>query len=741
MAKDQADPTVEALPSETTLRQVMPSLADKTWFITRADSAGLDMAQRTLDKIWRGDAGGELGDLTARDPRGIGIRGGYPQINEGLPNQGAALRLFVRYAYRRSAAARALVDTISGMVFGEWIEVQSEDEALKTAIESVYRSPTGRPGDKPLYWWMERAYRLARRDSRAILYFGLDDSNAKKPSEPAKNVKGILGLTIIRDENIVQAIRGNDPQDKATFNRILGWKVTTNQASSLGPAGTTLDIHADRCIPFIPLPSEEDDSTGESVLALNINYVEMMENLLWSSSEAYFTEASPYLVVSLDKDVKLTEPEKLDAKKQIGQLQQSSTQRIFLRGVTVTVLQGSGTLANPIPHWEIGMQALALAMGGFPVSMLVGNQAGKLSGAQEDSSRVQSLISKLQETDADPALQTLNARLIEWGVKTWGKKEADKLSFSWNPLFEPSPIDFASSQLSLANARVAYKQNGLPLPEEMAYDPAEGGWPEGTEDDEEKLAAPQPEAKSAPEEKPIPDAEKGDTARLVNHHIEALTKRAERRIRAALKPIYDRAAASVDGVKRSDSAADVASQAISSQASIAALAAAIEELYVQGLEAGADSALQDLDIDRTYRALQSTSIKELRTLSKTIAADSAARLAEQVRKDLAEGISKGESPSALARRVEGRFKAIRVDANRIARTEAMRAFNRGGQDAMKEAGVREKRFVAYPDADSGDVDGVCQQLDGKVVPLGDDSIDPPDHTHPNCRCYMAPVLP
>lgn len=487
-----AQPTArtENLPATTTLRDVLPGLDGKTWFITRLDEQGRagfgDAFERAYNS--RGDAvgAGQITDMTARDPRGIGVRGGYPQVNQGLPNQAQMLRTFVRFAYRRSPVARILVDSIASMVWGEWVDLESTDEAVKKALENVFKNPTGKPGERPLYWWLERAYRLARRDGRCLLYFSLEDTNSATPKLAPLNVKGIRGVAIVREDNIQEAVVDPDPTSR-TYGQIVAWRISTSRNSSLGAAGTTVEVHADRVLPAIPYPVEEDPSQGESILALNINPVEMVENLVWASAEAYFTLASPYIVVSLDKEVMLSPEEKADAKKQIAQLQQSSTQRIFLRGVTVTVLQGSAQLADPLPHWEVAMQQLAISLGGMPVSTLTGNQAGKLTGAVEDSARAQGIVSKIQEQDADPMLNSLIHRLVEWGVKEWGQPGESPVSFKWRPLFEPDPKSRGEAELALAQARSIYVDRKMPPPESLEYQ--EGEWPKGFDEEEQKEAA------------------------------------------------------------------------------------------------------------------------------------------------------------------------------------------------------------------------------------------------------------
>lgn len=698
------------------LRDVLPELQGKEWFITPLHRVDADL-ERVMA---RGDATGQLTEMTARDPRGVGVRGAYPQINEGLPRQDRALVQFVRFAYRRSAVARLLVDKIASDVWGEWVDVQTDNEGLKLALEAFFRNPTGQPGERPLPWWIERAYRLARRDGRSLLYFGLEDGNALNPRLPPVNVRGCSGLAIIRQENIQEVIRGTDPKNPREYNRVQGYRITLNQGGGLGLAGDSIIVHASRVQPFIPYPDEEDEDNGSSILAQNINYVEMVENVLWAVVEAYFQEAAPYVIVVLDKDVKLNSDEMASAKAEIAKMQQSLTQRIFLKGVKVEVLQGSGQLANPMPHWEVTLQMLSMSMGGVAMSQLVGTQAGRTQGAEEDTRRYQSLISKIQEQDADPALYSIGAKLVEWDVQRWAATTKFPVVFSWRPVIEAAPGAEATRQKELMEARTGYRAARLPLPEELDYEVTE--WPQGTED------YPPPAPAFQGGKPPV----QGDAESVAA----ALEQRLTRRLMDALKPRF-KAAASAARTLNPDLAGDDTSRdaefIINNPTTRDALAQALLQGYADSLQAGGHATLKQLDADALYDATQSRYNAEFKSLAKNLAGDVAARLAENVRRVVAEGLAQGLGATALSSSIMDAYEATRVDALRIARTESVRAFNRGSADAMQQAGIGQFQFVAFPDCCPK-----CSEHDGQVYPAGDDAHIPP--LHPNDRCSIVPYL-
>lgn len=77
-------------------------------------------------------------------------------------------------------------------------------------------------------------------------------------------------------------------------------------------------------------------------------------------------------------------------------------------------------------------------------------------------------------------------------------------------------------------------------------------------------------------------------------------------------------------------------------------------------------------------------------------------------------------------------KAYR-NAKRLIRTESAHVQTMAAIDRYKEAGVA---YVTFMTAEGCCED--CEALDGKLIPIDDNSQIPP--LHPNCKCTLVPVL-
>lgn len=107
------------------------------------------------------------------------------------------------------------------------------------------------------------------------------------------------------------------------------------------------------------------------------------------------------------------------------------------------------------------------------------------------------------------------------------------------------------------------------------------------------------------------------------------------------------------------------------------------------------------------------------------------------------GLQDGKSVPEIRKEIESTFDQYsRMQAQRITRTEVIRASNQAALDAYERSGVVEgKQWVTFGAVDE------CAQYDGKIETLNgkfySDTTefkdgDPP--IHPNCRCIIVPIV-
>jgi SPP1 gp7 family putative phage head morphogenesis protein len=114
-------------------------------------------------------------------------------------------------------------------------------------------------------------------------------------------------------------------------------------------------------------------------------------------------------------------------------------------------------------------------------------------------------------------------------------------------------------------------------------------------------------------------------------------------------------------------------------------------------------------------------------------------MAGQMSSILASGIANGEGALAIAKGLEQIADMTSIRAQRIARTEVIRAFSDSTLNTYKEAGIDDVNVLAeFSTAGDGQVCPECQALEGKVFSVSEASGVIP--VHPNCRCAWLPVV-
>lgn len=117
---------------------------------------------------------------------------------------------------------------------------------------------------------------------------------------------------------------------------------------------------------------------------------------------------------------------------------------------------------------------------------------------------------------------------------------------------------------------------------------------------------------------------------------------------------------------------------------------------------------------------------------------------ERLLRILVDGIAEGQSIDQIGRELRQVFtKLKKYQADKIARTETVRASNMGAEDAYIQSGVVEaKEWLT-----AGNPCPICEPYDGQIIELGGDFYSQKDEfkdgnppLHPNCRCVIIPVV-
>lgn len=159
------------------------------------------------------------------------------------------------------------------------------------------------------------------------------------------------------------------------------------------------------------------------------------------------------------------------------------------------------------------------------------------------------------------------------------------------------------------------------------------------------------------------------------------------------------------------------------------------------LAASIERATADLgaNVDIAFEVVNDRALGWLAEYTPKLSANLEAVNTADLRAALTEGMESGEGMDKLRARVNDVFDEYdKVRAERIARTETIRAQEQANIETYREAGFERKVWIA----NQGCCD-ICQALDDTDVPIDEEFIDingnghdaPP--AHPNCRCSSS----
>jgi len=174
---------------------------------------------------------------------------------------------------------------------------------------------------------------------------------------------------------------------------------------------------------------------------------------------------------------------------------------------------------------------------------------------------------------------------------------------------------------------------------------------------------------------------------------------------------------------------------------------------------GGQYILDELEVELVFDGADPNAIEWLAANSKNAAWSVTNTVHARLKKALMDAVEAGESIPKIRKRVEEIFENIsKVRAEMIARTETLKATNRGVWLGMRQSGVVEgKQWMAAMDkrtcAECAEMDGATMPLDDPFFELGESHTFKSGKTmvfdyeeiqhcpmHPDCRCTLMAIL-
>lgn len=646
-----------------------------------------------------------LAKTRLRDPLNHGVKGAYPRASD-RPSKDLLDRL-----WEENGAFGAMVDQWAEDTWAEGFELETANDAWKAAAEQALNE----------YEVIDN-FLDADRDTlihgHGAVRYVLADGTGNVESQPDGRIT-LKRLEVIPAEDIKEPLVHNDPADPATFDEVKAWPVHFEDGDK--------NVHPERIQVFRELRKKRKRLEGIPRTRRALNDVIGLENIKWSSFETYYQRAAPILQAIIDPDALTGEGANEAMAKDIEKIQNGTVQRIVLEGAEIKTISGSSGIVNPRTILDVAHESLGLDTR-IPVHILKGSAAGQLSSATEDTRRWLQRISRRQEKYAAPQIREFFDRLAKWGLLPPAPED---LQLRWTPLDEPTEKERFEAEVSRANAikghrdagsippRVLTDYEGVPIQEA----PQAPGAPEGDHGHDALSPAEQLEAA---ELKPLRRRLETSLQRITDEWLQQYLAvfQADPRVEDLPPEVI-----SGDAVDPSDPLVEAL---LALELDPTEMAGILATVYEAAATIGGTSSFRRIGRQGVFEFLDDTPIRAFRTIGATLAGDQAAKVAAAIRQTIAQGLVQGETLRTIRNRIIDNFEATAKNAAVIARTEAMRGYNYGAREALRQAGLQEFEFRAFDQSCPQ-----CNPLDGQVFSLTDAENTPP--IHPNCRCQMVPV--
>ncbi|MGP5875132.1 DUF1073 domain-containing protein [Listeria monocytogenes] len=366
--------------------------------------------------------------------------------------------------YATNSVAMNIVDIIAeDMVRAGWT-LKTENKEIKKAIESKWRKLKTKDRFQKLYA-DQRLY------GDGFLSIGVvsnspDQAHLNTPIDLRK-IKSIPYVNTFNTQKVNQ-LYFNQDMFSEHFGEVEFFGV--NRVSQLGEeilsgttASTSEQIHRSRIIHEQGLRFE-GETKGRSIFESLYDIITVMDTSLWSVGQILYDFAFKVYktdgVEGLDKDDKANLTAMLD---------------FMFRTEALAIIKSDEELSKESTNvtgmkdlLDYGWDYLAGAVR-MPKTVLKGQEAGTLTGAQYDVMNYYARVSSIQENRLRPQLEYLT-RLLMWASDDCGKS-IDPDSFEWaiefNPLWNLDGKTDAEVRKLTAEADQIYIVNGVLSPDEV----------------------------------------------------------------------------------------------------------------------------------------------------------------------------------------------------------------------------------------------------------------------------------
>lgn len=424
--------------------------------------------------------------------------------------------------YRRNGVARRLVNALPNATWRAGAElIEDDDPGIETAFELAWMGLEQR-----LNVWdrIRKADTLAQLGSYSVVLIGAGGAlNEPLPRAPSSGgtipyLKPYSERHVTIDEKDLVGYPFNGATDDPRFGQpeLYTIRIGATASSSSGSKGRSSGtssgkerkVHWTRVL-HVADEALEDDLYGETRLASVWNWMDDLEKVAASGSEAFWRRVIPDVIASLEPGVIMDATAEADVETEIDNLVHGLRRWARIQGVKLDQL-GTGEVAdfsNPID----ALIGLIVAGYGIPKRILMGSERGELA-SQQDRSNWDQQVRDRRGQFGEAVVEQLVNRLVQYGYlprpAEWEVDGASGYYVQWPDIVDLDEADklamaermaktnqaqgervFTTSEIRASVGREPLEEEEMDLDGVVEDEPPVEGDDEGADDEPQPLAA------------------------------------------------------------------------------------------------------------------------------------------------------------------------------------------------------------------------------------------------------------
>ena len=361
--------------------------------------------------------------------------------------------------YEWNWLAGNIVDTLAeDLIQAGWKFRCPSNPGLEKAMENAYLNLSFKAA-------LHEAVRFALIDGDGYAGIGLRESAAVDLASPPTTVTGVDYIHPFRRASVKAQRRETNPLE-STFGEWVSYDVITGKRG-----GEAEPVHASRIL-HIQLYDSASKVWGNSVYNRLYSVIQVADNALWSVGQIVYQMVFKVLKVDFDQFKKIAAEREMTARDLMYEWAHdlnSLTMYVVDKGfkdVPPDDLQFPG-LGGNLAAISVARDFILMVLSAatrVPQSRLVGNEQGKLSGAEWDAQNYYARIRGMQELHIQPAIEKVTDHLLRaMGLNP----DATEYFIEFMPLYVETATETAATEKTQAETDAIYIDRNVLTPDEV----------------------------------------------------------------------------------------------------------------------------------------------------------------------------------------------------------------------------------------------------------------------------------